>query len=366
MIWNKSLFRGVRKVNTPDTTWRRAILPETSTIQQAIRNLDEVAIKITMVVNTEDELVGTISDGDIRRGLLRGLDLTSPIETVVYRRPLVVTAEVGQELVQQLMAANSIQQIPIVDDQHHVIGLHLWNRMEESDRRENLMVIMAGGMGTRLRPHTEKCPKPMLHVSGRPILEHIIERAKLRGFNRFVLAVNYLGHVIEDYFGDGERLGVRIDYLREDYPLGTAGALSLLDAVPDFPIVVTNGDVLTDIDYGELLDFHIRHRAGATMAVCVHEWQHPFGVIETDGIDIVSVAEKPIARSHVNAGVYALSPSSLAALEKGAYCDMPTLFHLLKGQGSRTVAYPMHEPWLDIGKPDDLDAAQVSKGKNQK
>jgi NDP-sugar pyrophosphorylase family protein len=217
------------------------------------------------------------------------------------------------------------------------------------------MVIMAGGMGKRLRPYTENCPKPLLPVAGKPILEHIIARAKLEGFSHFVLAIHYLGHMIEDHFGNGERLGVRIDYLHEKSPLGTAGALGLMQPHPGLPFVVTNGDVITDIRYGELLDFHVRHAASATMAVRLHEWQHPFGVVQTQGVEIVGFEEKPIARSHINAGVYALDPAALDCLIANEPCDMPTLFERLQAQSKRTVAYPMHEPWLDVGRPSDLE-----------
>ncbi|MDK9701596.1 MAG: nucleotidyltransferase family protein [Sulfuritalea sp.] len=337
--------------------WRRAILPLSSTIQQAIGNLDQVAIKIVLVVNEAGELQGTISDGDIRRGLLRGLDLNSSIESVVHRNALVVPATMERDMVVQLMVANKIQQIPVVDEHRHVFGLHLWNEITKPPARQNLMVIMAGGMGTRLRPCTENCPKPLLPVAGKPMLEHIIERAKLEGFSHFVLAIHYLGNMIEDFFGSGDRLQVRIDYLREQSPLGTAGALGLLDPRPDASFVVTNGDVMTDIRYGELLDFHIRHGASATMAVRVHEWQHPFGVVQIDGVEIVGFEEKPIARSHINAGVYALDPSALGVLSANGHCDMPTLFERLQAKAKRTVAYPMHEPWLDVGRPDDLITA---------
>jgi NDP-sugar pyrophosphorylase family protein len=197
----------------------------------------------------------------------------------------------------------------------------------------------------------------LLNVAGKPMLEHIIERAKLEGFSRFVLAIHYLGHMIEEYFGDGERLGVEIGYLREQAPLGTAGALGLLMPRPDAPFVVTNGDVLTDIRYGELLDFHVRHNAHGTMAVRVHEWQHPFGVVQTQGVEIVGFEEKPVSRSHINAGVYVLDPEALNLLSVDARCDMPTLFERLQAQAKRTVAYPMHEPWLDVGRPDDLTRA---------
>ena len=344
-------------MSSTENIWRKALLSANATIQQAIRNLDQVVIKIVLVVNESGELEGTISDGDIRRGLLKGLDLNSPIESLIHRNALVVPPEMGRDMVMQLMVANKIQQIPVVDEHHHVVGLYLWDEITTPPGRPNLMVIMAGGMGARLRPHTENCPKPLLPVAGKPMLEHIIERAKLEGFSHFVLAIHYLGNMIEDYFGNGEHLGVRIDYLREQSPLGTAGALGLLSPRPDVPFVVTNGDVITDIRYGELLDFHIRHAAAATMAVRVHEWQHPFGVVQTQGVEIIGFEEKPVARSHINAGVYVLAPDALSLLRADAHCDMPTLFERLQAQAKRTVAYPMHEPWLDVGRPDDLIVA---------
>ncbi len=340
--------------------WRKAILPVDSTIQQAIRCLEQAAVRIVLVVDANARLEGTISDGDIRRGLLRGLGLASPIADVIHRNALVVPPDMAREMVMQLMVANRIQQIPVVDQQHNIVGLHLWDELATTPARPNMMVIMAGGKGIRMRPFTESCPKPLLAVAGKPMLEHIIERARKEGFNHFVLAVHYLGHMIEEYFGHGERLGVRIDYLQEESPLGTVGALSSLNPKPDAPFVVTNGDVITDIRYGELLDFHLRHRASATMAVRVHEWQHPFGVVQTRGVDIVGIEEKPVARTHINAGVYALDPSVLDVLGPGQHCDMPTLFERLRNNASRTVAYPMHEPWLDVGRPDDLTRANES------
>lgn len=340
--------------------WRQATANADATIEDVIHILNQVALKIVLVVGEAGELIGTISDGDIRRGLLKGLDITSPIESIIHRDALVVPPDMDHAMVMRLMVANKIQQIPVVDADRQVVGLLLWDEITTPNRRPNLMVIMAGGMGTRLLPHTENCPKPMLHVAGKPMLEHIIERAKLEGFSHFVLAIHYLGQMIEDHFGNGERLGVKIDYLREQLPLGTAGALSLLIPRPGVPFVVTNGDVITDIRYGELLDFHIRHGAAATMAVRVHDWQHPFGVVQTQGVEIIGFEEKPITRSHINAGVYALDPNTLDALTADNRCDMPTLFERLQAKSKRTVAYPMHEPWLDVGRPDDLVAARLS------
>lgn len=341
--------------------WLKAVLPANSSLQQAIRCLDASGLQIVLVVSDHSTLVGTLTDGDIRRGLLRGLDMNSPIDAIVYRDPLVVPPQMSREIVLQLMQANKIHQLPVIDEQRRVVGLHLWDELIVPAERPTTMVIMAGGRGTRLRPLTENCPKPLLPINGKPMLEHIIERARLEGFRNFVLAVHYLSHMIEEYFGDGSRWRVRIQYLHEQTPLGTAGAIGLLKPRPDAALVVSNGDVLTDIRYGELLDFHFRNRAVATMAVRQHEWQHPFGVVRTKGVDIIGFEEKPVTRSHVNAGIYVLEPAALDALIEGEPCDMPTMFSRLNERAKRTIVYPMHEPWLDVGRPVDYDAANSAE-----
>jgi dTDP-glucose pyrophosphorylase len=338
--------------------WRAALLRSDATLQEAIRSLNDSGLQIVLIVAAHDVLAGTVTDGDIRRGLLRGLELGSPVEGIMNRSPFVAPPQLGRELILDLMRANKIRQLPIVDTEGAVVGLHLLDQLLKPIERANLLVIMAGGEGTRLRPHTQNCPKPLLPVAGKPMLEHIIVRAKSEGFTRFVLAVHYLGHMIEDHFGDGSRFGVAIEYVREREPLGTAGAVRLVNPRPDAPFLVTNGDVLTHIRYGELLDFHIRHGAAATMAVRLHEWQHPFGVVRTKGVDIVGFEEKPIARSHVNAGIYVLEPLAVEHLAEGERCDMPVLFERLQQQSLRTIVYPMHEPWLDVGRPADYQSAQ--------
>ncbi len=348
-------------MSTDEAIWQRAVLAPTATIQDAIRNLEKTSIKIVLLTDDCGRLIGTVSDGDIRRGLLRGVGLESLVSRIANKSAFVVTPDMDRELVRQLMVANKYLQIPIVDQDHRVVGLHLWDELSIPTSRLNLMVIMAGGKGVRLRPYTESCPKPLLPIAGKPMLEHIIDRAKADGFSRFVIAIHYLGHMIEEKFGDGSRLGVSIRYLREEVPMGTAGALGLLSPPPERPFVVTNGDVITDINYGEFLDFHVRHNAAATMAVRVHEWQHPYGVVQLKGLDIVGFEEKPIAKSHINAGIYALNPQVLGCLESNQSCDMPTLFGRLMDQGGRTIAYPMHEPWLDVGRADDLENARNLK-----
>ncbi len=338
--------------------WRKALLKDDATIRQAIKCLDESGLQIALVVSNEGRLLGTVTDGDIRRALLKEMGLDDPVVDIAFVNPLVSPPEMGRDMVLQLMQANRIHQLPVVDAERRVVGLHLWDEILAPSARENLMVIMAGGKGTRLRPHTENCPKPMLEVGGKPMLAHIIERAKSEGFVRFVLAIHYLGEMVEDYFGDGVRWGVKIEYLREETPLGTAGALSLMQHRPQHPFIVTNGDVLTDVRYGELLEFHARHHATATMAVRLHELQNPFGVVKTDGVEIVGFEEKPIYRNHINAGIYVLDPEALDVLESAAHCDMPTLFTRVQDRQGRTIVYPMHEPWLDVGRIDDLALAR--------
>ena len=344
-------------VNYTLNNWKKALIPQTATLADAIKNLDDSHLQISLVVSPEGKLLGTLTDGDVRRGLLHGLGMGSPIEPIIYNAPLVVPPSVERETALQIMRANKIHQLPIVDKEQNVVGLHLWDELSLPTERPNLMVIMAGGQGTRLRPHTETCPKPLLPVGNKPMLEHIIERAKADGFNYFIIAVHYLGHMIEDYFGDGSQWQVKIEYIREDSPLGTAGAIGLLESKPALPFLVTNGDVLTDIRYGELLDFHCLHNSLATMAVRLHEWQNPFGVVNTEGVDIVGFEEKPISRSNINAGIYTLEPQALELLVANEYCDMPTLFTRLQEKGHRTIVYPMHEPWLDIGRVEDYETA---------
>lgn len=338
--------------------WLTTLLPLGSTIQQAIHSLENSSMQIVLAVSAGNKLAGTLTDGDIRRAFLRGHRLNSTIDDVINRGPLIVPPEIGRDLVLQLMKINKIHQLPIVDQAGVVVGLHVWDYIVSPMAIANAMFIMAGGRGTRMRPHTENCPKPMLEVGGKPMLEHIIDRAVVDGFQNFVISLHYLGHMIEEHFGDGSKYGVNIDYLREETPLGTAGCLSLLSHAPDLPFVVTNGDVLTDIRYHEFLDFHERHQASATMAVRQHEIQNQFGVVRTKGIEIEGFEEKPIYRSHVNTGIYVLSPDTLKHLEPRRHCDMPMLFERIRNNAGRTIVYPIHEPWLDVGRPEDLASAR--------
>ena len=339
--------------------WRLAILPRSTTLVEAIRNLDSIALKIILVVDDDNNnFIGTLTDGDIRRGLLKGCKLEDQIYSLVNLSPIIVGRGISKDEIIELMQEKKVQQIPVIDENSKIIGLHLWDNLMAHPKLDNWMIIMAGGLGTRLRPHTESCPKPLLQVSGKPILEHIIERAKLEGFSKFIISIGYLGHMIEEYFGNGQSLNISIEYIEEKFPLGTAGALSLIEQQPLYPIVVVNGDVLTDIQYSKMLDFHIQNCASGTMAVSKYEWQNPYGVVRINGVEITAIDEKPITREYINAGVYILDKNTLSFLQKNDYCDMPELFEILRQKSMRTIAYPIHETWIDIGSPSDYQKAQ--------
>ena len=348
-------------MNNSEQFWQKTILKFDSSIEQAISNLNNSGLKIVLVVNDKNEFIGTISDGDIRRGLLVNLNINDSIKNIIHYEALVIPSEFAKESALELMELNQIFQVPIINSKKNIVGLFLRHSIAVENHRNNIMVIMAGGVGKRLLPHTKNCPKPMLKVSGKPILEHIIERAKSEGFKNFILSINYLGEMIEDFFGNGDKLGVNIDYVREKNPLGTAGSLSLLKLKTEDPFIVSNGDVITDIRYGEILDFHNANNSTATMAVNLYEWQNPYGVVGLDGIDITGFDEKPIHSAYINAGVYVLSKNTLSFLEQDSYCDMPKLFEQLKSSSQKIIAYPMHEPWLDVGRSADLNKANNKK-----
>ncbi len=342
------------KKNSSLPSWETTLLSSTVAIRDAIKNLDESGLKLVLAIDEYGKLVGTVSDGDVRRGLLRGLNLDNPISEIMYKTPLVVPQNINVDIVTQLMSANRVHQIPIVDSNLMVIGLHLWDDVSNSKVRTNTIFIMAGGRGQRLMPLTAEVPKPMMHVAGKPMLQHLIERASSEGFRRFIISLHYLGHVIEQYFGDGKRFGVEIDYVREDAPLGTAGSIGLWKHKFEEPIIVTNGDVLSDIKYSDLLDFHIDQNADATMAVHQHIWKNPFGVVDVEGYKLVGFSEKPVVKNYVNAGIYVLSPKIIESIGNNQPVNMPDIFMQGKEAGLTSVVYPIHENWMDVGNPDDL------------
>ena len=323
-----------------------------------MKNLNKSGLRISLVVNNENKFQGTISDGDIRRALINGKDQKTSIKEIINRNALIVTPKIKSEIILQLMVKNKVQQIPLVDENQKISGLYLWDEVLSDKKILNTMIIMAGGKGSRLGKFTKNCPKALLPVNGKPMLERIIEKANLQGFENFLISLNYLGHMIENYFSDGKKWNVKIGYIKENDPLGTAGALSLISQKLESPFLVTNCDIVSDFHYGDLLDFHSHQNAQATMAVRIHEWENPYGVVRTEGLDIIDFQEKPVVRSHINAGVYVLEPAVLNYIKKNENLDMPNLFQRLKEKNLKTIVYPIHEPWLDIGRPEDYFKAR--------
>ena len=328
-----------------------------ATIREALRIIDNGAMRIAIVVDEEGRLIGTLTDGDIRRGLLKGMELDSPIRDIYNSNPISVRISDPKEKILELAVERRVYQIPVLDDDGRVIRLAEIDQLVKQERHPNTVVLMAGGLGQRLRPLTENTPKPMLSVGGKPILETVINRFRRQGFTKFVIALNYKGEQIRNYFGNGLTMGVDITYLEENQRMGTAGALSLLGKAPAEPFFVMNADILTLVDFEALLDFHIRNGSDATMCIREYGMEVPYGVVRLNKDSIVAIEEKPIQQFYVNAGIYLLTPPLLNFLTSGQPMDMTTLFEKAVEKGMTTLSFPIREYWMDIGKPEDYDRA---------
>jgi dTDP-glucose pyrophosphorylase len=338
--------------------WKNTVLKPSDSIKDALRIIDAEALRIALVIDDDMRLLGVVTDGDIRRGLLQNASLDSAVSNVMNKTP--ITADVGtlrKDLV-KLMTSKSLLAIPLVDS-GRVVGLETLQRYT-GRRYENPVFVMAGGFGTRLRPLTDTCPKPMLKVGNKPILETVLSSFIKAGFVNFYISTHYMPEVIRKYFGDGSKWNVAISYVHEEQPLGTGGALGLLpDDLPDLPLILMNGDVLTNVDFERVLEFHNKNNAAATMCVRDYEYQVPFGVINGEGHFIRSMVEKPIQRFFVNAGIYVVSPDMRKSVVKQQRIDMPSLLEKFIEQGSDVLMFPIHEYWLDIGRIDDFHRAQT-------
>jgi dTDP-glucose pyrophosphorylase len=343
--------------------WKKAIIRNTASTREALEIIDRAAIQIGLVVDADDLLLGTVTDGDIRRSILRGIELDADVTEIMKTSPIVCNECLSEELANQLMRANHVNQLPVVTDAGKIIGLHTMNAKRPS-KVPNQLLIMAGGFGKRLMPLTRTVPKPMLKVGGKPMLEHIIEKAKSEGFCNFLISVFYLDDQIRQYFGDGSRWDINIKYLTEPEPLGTAGALTLIDPVPLHDIVVTNGDIISNIPLRKILSYHQLNQALATMAVHYHEWENPYGVVKTNGVNILEVSEKPVQKNKINAGVYVISSRAIEKLGKGSALNMTDFFSAMISQSEKVVAYPLHEQWLDVGRHEDLKKAEKFASKS--
>ncbi len=328
-----------------------------STIRQALKIIDSGAMQIAIVVDQDDRLIGTLTDGDIRRGLLNNLTLDDPIESIVFTAPTVALLGDSKEEILKKALTKKLRQIPIVDQDYRVIEVQHIEELVRPHRKPNKVVLMVGGLGSRLRPLTETTPKPMLKVGNKPILQTIVEKFAEYGFVDIIMCVNYKSHIIQDYFGDGSAFGVTIEYILEEQRMGTAGALSLLSSVPEEPFFVMNGDLLTNVNFEHLLEYHTSQNALATMCVREYDFQVPYGVVNVEGSRILSIVEKPVHKFFVSAGIYMLSPDVLELIPKNAFYDMPTLFDALIARKKTAVSFPLREYWLDIGRIEEYERA---------
>jgi dTDP-glucose pyrophosphorylase/predicted transcriptional regulator len=336
-------------------------LKATNSVLDVINNIEGGEFQICFIIDNDGFLIGSITDGDIRRGLIEGYSVDSSASQIMNPNPISVINSQADSEAKEIMEINQIKHLPVVTEENKLVGIHLMDQILTPAPKENSILIMAGGFGKRMMPLTENLPKPMLEVSGKPILEHIILNAKAQGFKKFIISIHYLGDLIIDYFGNGKNLDISIQYIHEKEPLGTAGGLSLLDPRPNLPFIVTNGDIMTDVNYSNLLHFHESNNAEATMTIKKYELQNPYGVVNTKGLEIISFEEKPIQVSYVNAGIYAINPSSLKYLKSNERCDMPDFFERIKKNKNLISAYPIHETWADVGRPIDLFQANKNK-----
>lgn len=345
--------------------WLDVCVSREASVHHVIKILEASDSKICLVVSkmeSSEKLLGTVTDGDIRRAILGGLDLSSECSAIMNENPCSATDFLSTYELDKVLVEHQLRHLPIVSSKNRLLGLYYSEVLITHATKNSLFVIMAGGFGNRLKPYTDTMPKPMLEVNGKPMLLHIIERARASGFQKFALILHYRPDQIQKYFGDGSDFGVSIEYVVENEPLGTAGGLSLLNMRNKnySSIIVTNGDIISNVDYQDILQYHLKQHAFATMAVQEHRLINEFGTVEISGNVITGFKEKPITRSNINAGIYVLSNEVLKLLTKGNKKNMPDLFMDAVDLEHRIVAYYLFEEWNDVGRVSDFK--RINKG----
>lgn len=341
-----------------DHTWKVAVVPLTARAEDALRVLDEGGLRIALVVDEDGRLNGIVTDSEVRRALLRRVDFSSSVSAIMNFKPTTAHWKTPRVTVHAIMAKQSLLHMPLLDDEDRIVGLETIEDLHRAPVRDNWVFLMAGGFGTRLKPLTDDCPKPLLPVGGKPILETILESFIAAGFHRFYVSVHYLAERIKSHFGDGSQWGVTVKYVEEETPLGTGGALGLLPETDGLPVVVINGDVLTRLDFNALVDFHDAQDADMTLCVREYDVKVPFGVVEGKDSQVTDIVEKPVHRFLVNAGVYVIGPTILEELKPARRIDMPDLVKDCLARNGKVGMFPIHEYWIDIGIPEDFHKAQ--------
>jgi dTDP-glucose pyrophosphorylase/predicted transcriptional regulator len=334
-----------------------------SSVSETIRCMATNGRQVALVLDEHDRLLGVVTDGDVRRGILRGVVLEAPVSHIMNPNPKVASPSDSTQDIVNRMNEFGIHHVPLVSAEGRVTGVFTIDDFMHPADASTPIVLMAGGRGQRLYPLTKDVPKPMLPIGGVPILEIILRNLRAQGFVNVFISVNYLADVIMDHVGDGSALGLSVHYVHESKPLGTAGAIAALQGTIDEPFVVMNSDLLTEVNLRDMLSFHANQGAKATIGVREHFFEIPYGVVNLRGSIVESMAEKPLHRSLVNAGIYVLDPFALSLLNQDEYCDMPTLLGMLMEQGQDVAAFPIHESWLDVGRPEDLNQARTDSNK---
>jgi dTDP-glucose pyrophosphorylase/predicted transcriptional regulator len=339
------------------TDWKNILLTSEDSMECAVRVLHEEGCGISLVVNKFGTLLGTITDGDIRRALINRLNMKSPVFLIMNSSPIVVDDKAKDEEILTLMSDQRLMHMPIINEDGALCGLKTLRNLTEIKKNDNPVFLMAGGFGTRLYPLTKDTPKPLLKVGSKPILEMIIDKFISHGFHNFYISTHFKSEQIRRYFREGELHNVSIKYVHEDTPLGTAGSLGLLpNNLPDLPIIVMNGDLLTKVDFKNLLNFHCEHDSKATMCVREYDFQVPYGVVEIDKYNIKRIKEKPVHQFFVNAGIYVLDKSLIDKINGKCYLDMTDFLEKELNNGG-VNAFPIHEYWLDIGRIEEYEKA---------
>lgn len=342
------------------SNWNNILIKPSTSILQAIEIIDKEGLRAALVIDEGMHLLGVITDGDIRRSILRNISLDSPIETIMNKSPMVAFADETREKMLVKLQTHKLFHMPIVDEARQVIGFETLENLL-SAKKENVVVVMAGGLGKRLHPLTVDCPKPLLKVGNKPVLEILLNHFAKNGFHHFYFAVNYKADMIKSYFGSGEQWGVDIRYVEEQKRMGTAGALALLPELPKESLFVINADVVTTIDFQSLLEYHQESKADATLCIREHAQMIPYGVVERDEHthQLLHIVEKPTRQFFVNAGIYVLEPTILSLLTPNMFCDMPDLLSTAVAANYKVVTFPIREYWLDIGRHEDLEQAHL-------
>lgn len=342
--------------------WNKHIVKDSVNTLEVIRTINELQLHFVVVVSESGRLLGTVTDGDIRRGLLAGKDLNKSVGEVMNADPFVVTADYDPSKVRKMCTKKGITFVPMVDEKGNLINVITSSDLVFERKSEFPVVIMAGGLGSRLGDLTKNCPKPMIRIGGKPILEILLEKIAAQGFREIYLCVNYLHEQIQEHFGDGERLGLKIEYIVENTRMGTAGALSLLKGKLDRPFIVTNADIITDINFNHMIDFFNNEKADAIVGVRTYEVEIPFGVIKAKDKKLVAIEEKPRVAYLVSAGMYVISPKLIDLVSPSTYLDMPHFLEKIMAEKKAVNVFPIHENWIDVGRASDLMLASKEIG----